>query len=868
VNLPALLALALSLVLATHACAADPPAKAPTPEQIAEWVRNLGSADFPVRQRASRSLWEAGRTAEPELRKAVNDPDAEVVRRAREILDRFDWGILPDTPHSVSTLIEKYRANPNTIGEVIPGLFGQGVPGFTALMRMSAMEKEPALRQSLHDQLGNEMPRFAAGLLLDGKHAKLEELLEGGLTGSDSLPYASYAVYHLQRGNLDAKIKEWEKLAAAGATPRTNQVLAHLYRAKGDLTAARRFAEAAKANDLLETILIEQEDWKALVKLLDKPLPPGQVLPAAPDYWIVCLRLAGDKDRAEGELRKLTRNDPVGHGGVPSYLLAGRPDAAATILRQRGDLVHGFELLNYQHHFREAFTSLERLRPPPGQGLDFNSEALIMKQYARLGDRKKALESSNRIVAEFNRGGNFNGYQILIQPEYQCGLRNEAFEHAAVMIEKTNTDQDNPPTNVLPFIFPNCTNSANAWWTFMRKQYPKETIAERLKRMRDLLEPKKALTEPPALLKAMEAEYAKKTPESANWLPALTETARLLGLEAQERRYLEQQAETKTADILYRLGDLHAEHKRWKEAAEIYRQLWEQEKRDPLALALYGWALTQSGQEKEGQRLSEIATLIPLGSQEARSALAEGLMDHGRLDASLREWSLVNLFASPSPRATMAARYCAEKAAAEKDAARSAMFRQKQLLGEARDGLQLEIEKPFALGLSVREKKARALVAAGRVEEARKEAQAILELSPGRVELAIELVPELTKRGQKKEADELFNRILAVHEGLCKQYPDSAWAHNNVAWLCARCRRNLDTGLEHARKAVTLEPESAGPLDTLAEVHFQRGEKDKALEASRKSTRLSPTFPYFRQQCERIQAGNPETEIPPEPLRY
>ncbi len=358
--------------------------------------------------------------------------------------------------------------------------------------------------------------------------------------------------------------------------------------------------------------------------------------------------------------------------------------------------------------------------------------------------------------------------------------------------------------------------------------------------------------------------YANNTPESANWLPALAETARLLGLEDQERRYLEKLSESKTPEIQFRLADLHAEHKRWKEAAEIYRQMWEDAgKRNPLALSLYGWALTQAGQEKEGRRLSEIAALIPLGSQEARSTLAEGLMEHGRLDAALREWSLVNLFASPSPRATLAAHYCAEK-----DAARSAIFRQKQLLGEARDGIPLEIERPFALGLSVREKKARALVAAGRFEEARKEIQAILELSPGRIELAIELVPELTKRGQKKEADDLFNRILAVHEGLCKQYPESAWVHNNVAWLCVRCRRNLDAALEHARKAVTLDPDSAGPLDTLAETHFQRGEKDKALEASRKSARLMPTIPYFRQQCERIQAGNPETEIPPEPQHY
>ncbi len=147
--------------------------------------------------------------------------------------------------------------------------------------------------------------------------------------------------------------------------------------------------------------------------------------------------------------------------------------------------------------------------------------------------------------------------------------------------------------------------------------------------MRDLLvSRKRSCTEAPALFKAMEAEYAKKTPEAANWLPALAETARLLGLEDQERRYLEKLSESKTPEIQFRLADLHVERKRpGKEAAEIYRQMWEDAGENAIRwlCRFTGWAATQSGQEKEGRPTERYHCnlLLPLGARRRHSTLAE-----------------------------------------------------------------------------------------------------------------------------------------------------------------------------------------------------------------------------------------------------
>jgi hypothetical protein len=57
-----------------------------TPRHIAWWVRCLGDRSYKIREAASRALTEAGPPAKAELLKALNDPDAEIRRRARTIL--------------------------------------------------------------------------------------------------------------------------------------------------------------------------------------------------------------------------------------------------------------------------------------------------------------------------------------------------------------------------------------------------------------------------------------------------------------------------------------------------------------------------------------------------------------------------------------------------------------------------------------------------------------------------------------------------------------------------------------------------------------------------------------------------------------
>src|SRR5687767_14941819 len=87
--------------------AAEPQSKSAslTDSQIAEAIRQLGDQDFDLRKQATRTLWAAGTAAEPALRRALEEGDPEVVRRARSILSNLAYGITPDMSADVIELM-------------------------------------------------------------------------------------------------------------------------------------------------------------------------------------------------------------------------------------------------------------------------------------------------------------------------------------------------------------------------------------------------------------------------------------------------------------------------------------------------------------------------------------------------------------------------------------------------------------------------------------------------------------------------------------------------------------------------------------------------------------------------------------------
>ena len=106
--------------------------------------------------------------------------------------------------------------------------------------------------------------------------------------------------------------------------------------------------------------------------------------------------------------------------------------------------------------------------------------------------------------------------------------------------------------------------------------------------------------------------------------------------------------------------------------------------------------------------------------------------------------------------------------------------------------------------------------------------------------------------GQTAEAERRLEALIEAH-------PGHAGAANDLAWLLAEQRRDLDRALDLARRASRLLP---GPdvQDTLGWVHIQRGEFDLAVEAFERALQARPSFPMARYHLGVALAKRGDTE--------
>src|SRR5207244_4284237 len=117
-----------------------------------------GSEDFDTREEATRKLWMAGKAAEEAVNKATRSEDAEVSRRAKEIAEKFRWGIFPDTPQAVIAAVGRYQGgDQNAKLEAVRELLDAGTPGCRALVRVAKQETGAEIKQQVLGLLSTEL---------------------------------------------------------------------------------------------------------------------------------------------------------------------------------------------------------------------------------------------------------------------------------------------------------------------------------------------------------------------------------------------------------------------------------------------------------------------------------------------------------------------------------------------------------------------------------------------------------------------------------------------------------------------------------------------------------------------------------------
>jgi tetratricopeptide (TPR) repeat protein len=889
----------LLLLLAILGSSADTSEqKKPTLKQIAQWVEQLGDNDFKVRENSSKKLWQAGAAAESILEKVVNSDDPEVVRRARELLDKFRWGIYPDTPAEIVALIRAYQSSAGIPRiEVLHKLLDSGDTGLRAVLKIAAAETDANQRDMLGDAIANRLPTSFLLAVTEGKYEYFERLLEFSHEAK-FVSHTQFVAYWLLRRKLPERIAHFTtRLNAHPEDKWLAETLVYLHRANGDLIAASTAATKCDRPALLEDILVELGDWRALVGSSDNTRANNTAENWA--FRAAFARLAGKQNQFEKAVRELcesSKGKPQEFAAAKGLLLNDRPaeglDLLRTLPKSRGVL---FDILRARLEFGAALGLAEKDEIPPSE--DYSNIPSLYLARARLlcflGDKGgEALfdRYAERIKDEIDPGWVEN----LLTEEMRAGLRDRAFAHAAKALSIAppkilrNSAGKSRGSRYFAILFPQHAKTAEVWWVVLRRQFQDEQPAAAMNRLRQLLEGRiaakevKTWTDYAVLFVQNTDRWSNSWPRPEAWWPALAEVVLLAGLDDLAFSLSEK---SKDPDSLLRLGDLLAAKKQWAKAAERYLKAWEdrvspgtergkrtqsQSDGEPfyhsLPLFLAGDALVNAGQKQEGRKLIEQAHRIPFASAVARKDFLNDLSRRGHREAALRETELLLRVSEPnSLDSAPAIRSLANLALSRKDYLKAANgFEQSMLLC-----LNYNINFIFSAAYvnepaRIHQLRAVGLLAAGKLDEALKHIEIALDYSPGYADLAILFVPELERRGYKKEATDLFNRCYGTFEKLCRDYPRCATAHNEAAWISACCRRNLDRALEHAQKAIELVPTHAGYHDTLAEVYFQRGDKEKSIALQKRAIELDPKRVYFRKQLKRLEVGDRTAERPTE----
>jgi tetratricopeptide (TPR) repeat protein len=835
---------------------------APTQDEIARAIEQLGSGNFRMRQKASALLWAAGKAAEPALLKALKSKDQEVARRARDILDKFKYGIYPNTPKNVVDLIGRYRSGGEDVKRVVMrDLNRLGTPGHAVLIKLAAQETNVGFRKELFELLtGDVVP----GLLGDGRFDEVEELLELGLKDGDEQASRNFAAYLLLRGRLDARIPEWSKKAKKLTGYQAAEVLMYMYRAKGDLKNARLAAKRTEKKPLLATLLIEQAAWKELAanpELIptDNPDPFDQLAHTAAYHRLA--GNAGEFAKAIAAVQEFGAKNPLyAQRAGQVLLLNDRPKEAIELLAKNNRIAAAFELLAAQHRYKEAFDLAAKVQANQDAEELLNLRMAEARVHAELGDRDQAARVLAKLADAPPNPRDCSGSLEAIKTAYDLGLKDQAFAHAGRVVAQAH--KEGRLEKMFEDVFPEQDGQALVWWKFFRQLNDKESAADRLKRVREVLDRKVAARDFADLVKAVERAAAglPRPEQQAQWRQALGETCLAYGQQELGHTYLEK-ANSEAA--LTRLGDLLADKKLWLQAADRYAQAWAKDRSKAAPLYLRGWCLSRAGQKDEGKKWMDLAHLIPLANDRVRFNLARAMARHGLNQVSDSERDLLLRTGRLNyVQVSNALRSLAQAAYARGDYELAANCHERTMLVCLGNIYFIRTSAYLTVPALTHHIRARGLLVRGKLEEARKEIELGLAELPGDIESAIHLVPDLDRRKYKQEADELFNRVFEHFEKVCKAYPKSAQHHNSAAWLAVCCRRQMDRALEHARQAVALAPRTAGYLDTLAEVHYQRGDRAEAIKLMKKCIELDPKSNYYRKQVQRFEAKGPPSETP------
>lgn len=682
------------------------------------------------------------------------------------------------------------------------------------------------------------------------------------------------------------------------------RLLSYLHRAGGDLESAREAAEMTGDPGLLKAVLVELGRWSEAAELQKsgpRPLPipwfdwvgdtPARQRVERLSLLAAYQRLAGDQQGLDSTLAEIVQAaaEPAADTHlrwwcVEALLLNGSVTQGLELLAA-SDAPRAAEFYLYRNQYREALNLLGckpgvtldqawiKALPATGSGdqpiIARVEAALLVFRALRLVGHDEQAQQLLEVLSQYADGQrNHNNLDWLRR---QCWEQISqalfaAGDHAGAWKagEKTLIEAGSGPL-LLSRFYGQRQREAHGWWSFFRRRHAAEPAAETFARVHRVLYP--PADEDPADFDALARQVAERDPADPleSWQAALASTCLRRNRLALAEELLRPMREAK-ADGAARsaatdadaAGPLWVEvlwrSERWQEAAQACHRLWQDDRQQLAWLYLSGHALCQAGEVEQSRQRLELVDRLAFDGR-ARLELSR-VLQHFGLKAQADEQLRLVLRTAPFEHAEWneAARLCGE-AAVDGDPAAAVQWFELSLLDDLRPYFYLlENANYLRTPALVHRLRAAAAIDAGDIPAAMQHARLALRAAPAETAISEVLVQRFEQAGEHAAAEELFALQFQEYLEWTEAWPESAHLHNNLAWLAARCGRRLDEALRHAELAVGKRPGHGSYLDTLAEVHFQRGDRAMAIECSSRAAALDPDSVTLKQQLERFRS--------------
>ena len=863
-------------------------AESPDPAALIEAGADLGSSSYAKREAATQFLWRHAGAARSLLEDARRSPDPEIRLRAARIWEVTQLGILPDTPPDVVRQIYAFHdADHQKKRAIIQELVA--ADNLSTAYRLLRSVKEDGLRKNLAQGLAAQVRSKLVPHLLDEAWDRAEPLLvNAALSDLGMRDYAAFAFLTDRLGTAQSEDP---------GTASERRLRTWLLRAAGRMEEAHDLVEKEDPS-LARAIRIANGDALAFCQFeLTQPNVSRLQQLRAQAFQARLTEDAATFDRAIADLMTLAKNEGNIHNRrfiIEALLLNDVVEPALPFIPKRAPQ-NIYRVQDYRGMYREALRAIgiDEPKPPYTAWVEERCRAFqekneaeaffellnLAEQLADMGE----LEETTRIfdLAFAATENDLDRRKTLVGLELDLGARQSA-EARLRELAKSGV-----PIDQLWNVVAIGRNYAASFRGDLVQQWYEYFLArtERANQIEALIGAWKFLdvreSDPaPAAAMAEHFDAAEQAAERldpkdrATYVQNLFFTAEIYQDWDRAARYAGQVAAIRQeADWYYYSGKAQARRQAWSEAAQAYEKAWQRHaaavrdsaistdgrgggmRLQPNYLYLAGMAYGKAGKTDLGESLVQRSRVLCLGDLQARDWLAKTMDANGDEELAAEERALIARLSQPDEFPGILAFYHLADDLSQSDPERAIAYMERfavarHLLGAS---MSLQFTSSIRLRTLTHLWQTRAHLRAGNVEAALNALESYWQLAPGNASIGEEMLPMIEDAGKAAEAKAYYEKTRAFAKEACRLFPNFAMAHNNLAWLDSRSRRHLDEALKHAETAVRLRPRTAAYLDTLAEVHFALGNREKALELSTKAVKLAPYDKELSGQRDRFQ---------------